>query len=194
MDQVLDGYDLFVAAVKVALFWIAIVVAIIALADWAVRTRRLQPFGAVARFCRRFVDPLMLPIERRIVRAGGQPTNAPWWTLVFVVVGGLLLIAVLNFLKGFLLSLLWGLGSPGRLGVLLLSWTFGLIRIALIVRVVSSWFQISPWSKWVRWSYVLTEWMLAPLRRILPAFGPLDISPIVAFLLLSLVQRAFGIP
>jgi YggT family protein len=194
MDQVLDGYDLFVAAVKIALFWIAIVVAIIALADWAVRTRRLQPFGPIARFCRRFVDPLMLPVERRIVRAGGQPTNAPWWTLVFVVVGGLLLIAVLNFMKGFLLNLLWGMGSPGRLGVLLLSWTFGLIRIALIVRVVSSWFQISPWSKWVRWSYVLTEWMLAPLRRILPTFGPLDVSPIVAFLLLSLVQRAFGIP
>jgi YggT family protein len=194
MDQVLAGYGYFVEAVKVALFWLAIVAAVIALADWAVRTRRLQPFGAVARFCRRFVDPLMLPIERRIVRAGGQPTSAPWWTLVVVVVGGLLLVTILNFLGGFLISLLWGLGSPGRLGVLLLSWTFGFVRIALIVRVISSWFQISPWSKWIRWSYVLTEWMLAPLRRILPTFGPLDVSPIVAFLLLSLVQRAFGIP
>jgi YggT family protein len=194
MDQVLAGYGYFVAVVKVVLFWVAIAVAIIALADWAVRTRRLQPFGAIARFCRRFVDPLMAPIERRIVRAGGLPTSAPWWSLVFVVVGGLLLVTVLNFLGGFLISLLWGLGSPGRLGVLLVSWTFGLIRIALIVRVISTWFQISPYSKWIRWSYVLTEWMLAPLRRILPTFGPFDVSPIVAFLLLSLIQRAFGIP
>lgn len=194
MDQVLAGYAYFVAAVRVALFWIAIVVAVVALADWAVRTRRLQPFGAIARFCRRFVDPLMAPIERRVVRAGGLPTSAPWWSLVFVVVGGLLLVTVLNFLGGFLISLLWGLGSPGRLGVLLVSWTFGLIRIALIVRVISTWFQISPYSKWVRWSYVLTEWMLAPLRRILPTFGPFDVSPIVAFLLLSLIQRALSIP
>jgi YggT family protein len=194
MEQVLAGYGYFVEAVKVVLFWLAIVAAVIALADWAVRTRRLQPFGAVARFCRRFVDPLMLPVERRIVRAGGQPTSAPWWTLVVVVVGGLLLVTLLNFLRGFIISLLWGLGSPGRLGVLLISWTFGVVRIALIVRVISSWFQISPWSKWIRWSYVLTEWMLAPLRRILPTFGPLDVSPIVAFLLLSLVQRALGIP
>src|SRR3989442_4874505 len=148
----------------------------------------------MARFCRRFVDPLMLPVERRIVRAGGQPSSAPWWTLVFVVVGGLLLVTLLNFLGGFLVSVLWGISSPGRLGVLLVSWTFALIRIALIVRVISSWFQISPWSKWVRWSYVLTEWMLEPLRRILPTFGPFDISPIVAFLVLSLVQKALNIP
>ena len=151
MDQVLGGYGYFIAAVKVALFWLAIVVAIIALADWAVRTRRLNPFGPIARFCRRFVDPLMLPVERRIVRAGGQPSSAPWWTLVFVVVGGLLLVTLLNFLGGFLVSVLWGISSPGRLGLLLVSWTFALIRIALIVRVISSWFQISPPLFQIQW-------------------------------------------
>jgi uncharacterized protein YggT (Ycf19 family) len=36
--------------------------------------------------------------------------------------------------------------------------------------------------------------MLAPLRRIIPTFGPIDVSPIVAFLLLALLQRALGIP
>jgi YggT family protein len=193
MDSVIGGYAYFVAGVRVALFWLAVVAAVIALADWAVRTRRLNPFGPIARFCRRFVDPLMMPIERRIVRGGGQPSSAPWWTLVVVVVGGLLLVTLLQFLSGFLASLLFGLSSPARFGVLLLSWTFGLIRIALIVRVISSWFNISPWSKWVRWSYVLTEWMLAPLRRIIPAFGPVDITPIVAFLLLALLQSAIGI-
>jgi len=193
MDQVISGYGVFVEGVRYALFWLAVVAAIIALVDWAVRTRRLNPFGPVARFCRRFIDPLMVPVERRIVRAGGQPSSAPWWTLVFVVVGGLLLVTVLNFLGNFLVSAMWGLSSPGRLGVLLLSWTFGLIRIALIARVLSSWFQISPYSKWIRWSYVLTEWMLAPLRRVIPTLGPVDITPILAFFLLSLVQNLLGV-
>jgi YggT family protein len=67
------------------------------------------------------------------------------------------------------------------------------LRIALIVRVISTWFQISPYSKWIRWSYVLTEWFLAPLRRIVPTLGPVDITPIVAFLLLSLIQGALGL-
>lgn len=193
MDQALATYGVIVAVVRQALFWLALVVAIVAVLDWLVRTRRLNPFGAVARFCRRYVDPLMAPIERRVVRAGGLPTSAPWWALVAVIVGGLLLIALLEFIGRFFLQLLWGLSSPGRLGVMLISWVFTLLRIALIVRVFSSWFSISPYSRWIRWSYHLTEWMLAPLRRIVPMLGPVDITPIVAFLLLALIQGALNL-
>jgi len=192
MNQMLAGYALFVAGVRYALFWVAVVVAIIALVDWAVRTRRLNPFGPISRFCRRFVDPLMAPVERRIVRAGGLPTSAPWWTLVFVVVGGILLIWVLGFLGGVLVSLRVGVQSPAGITWLLLGWAFGLLRLAIIVRVVSSWFGVSPHSRWIRWSFVSTEWLIAPLRRVIPNFGPLDVTPIVALILLSVVQRVIG--
>lgn len=193
MEQALDAYAAVVGVVRYVLFALALIAAVVALADWAVRTRKLNPFGPIGRFCRRFVDPLMAPVERRVVRAGGLPASAPWWTLVIVVVGGLLLVSLLNFVGRFFAQLSWGVSSPGRLGLLLLSWAFALLRIALIVRVVSSWFQISPYSRWIRWSYHLTEWMLAPLRRIVPTFGPVDITPIVAFLLLALLQAALNI-
>lgn len=193
MNEALTGYALFVVVVRYVVFSLAVVAAIVALVDWMVRTRRINPFSVVARFFRRFVDPLMAPVERRIVRRGGQPSSAPWWTLVGVVVGGLLLVTLLNFLAGFFAELAFGLSSPGRLGVLLVSWVFSVLRIALIVRVVSTWFSISPYSKWSRWAYVLTEWMLAPLRRVVPMFGPVDVTPIVAYLLLSLLQGALGI-
>jgi len=192
MEQSLQAYGAFLELVRRALFVLAVIAAAIALADWLVRTRRLNAFGAVARFCRRFVDPLMAPIERRVVRAGGLPTSAPWWTLVVVVVGGLLLIWVLEFLAGFFSSAAAAVESPGGIVRFLVALAFSILRVALIVRIVSTWFQISPYSKWIRWSYVLTEWMLAPLRRILPPFGPLDLSPLVAFLLLSLLQGAIG--
>lgn len=188
MDQALTAYTAFLQVVRQVLFWIALLVALFALLDWLVRTRRVKPFGGIARFCRRYLDPLMLPVERRIVRSGGQPASAPWWSLVVVVVGGLLLIALLEFLGRFFLQVAWGLSSPGRFGMLLVSWVFAVLRIALIVRVISTWFQVSPYSRWIRWSYVLTEWMLAPLRRIIPTFGPVDVTPIVAFLLLALLQ------
>lgn len=35
---------------------------------------------------------------------------------------------------------------------------------------------------------MLTEWMLAPLRKVIPNFGPIDVTSLVAFLLLSLLQ------
>ena len=193
MNEALRGYALFVLVIRYVVFGLAVAAAIIALVDWLVRTRRINPFSAIARFFRRFIDPLMAPVERRVVRGGGQPSSAPWWSLVVIVVGGLALITILNFLGRFFADAAFGLSSPGRLGVLLLSWAFSLLRIALIVRVVSTWFGMSPYSKWVRWSYVLTEWMLAPLRRIIPTFGPLDVTPIVAFLLLSLIQAGLGI-
>ena len=194
MEATLAGYRAFVGIVRYVVFGLAVVATIFALVDWAVRTIRLNPFGPVARFFRRVIDPLMLPVERRIVQKGGQPQNAPWFTLVFIIVGGLVLFALLDFIGTVIAQVGWGMSSPGRFGVLILSWGFLLLKVALIVRVVSTWVQLSPYSPWIRWSYVLTDWMLQPLRRLLPTFGPIDISPLVAFFAISLIQSALGIP
>lgn len=174
---------------KQALFYTAVVVGVIALVDWLARTRRINPFGPVAQFMRKFVDPLMRPVEQRIVRAGGQPSSAPWWTLVFVVVGGLLLISAVDFLGGLARQLAYGLSNPRELWKVLVSWAFRLLWLALVIRVVSTWFGISPYSKWIRWTIGLTEWMLAPLRRALPLFGAVDLSPLIALLLLGFAER-----
>ena len=194
METTLAGYRAFVEIVRYVVFGLAVVAALFATVDWAVRTRRLNPFGPVARFFRKVIDPLMLPIETRIVRRGGQPQNAPWYTLVFIIVGGLILFALLDFVGTLIAQIGWGFSSPGRFGVLILSWAFLVLKAALIVRVVSTWFQISPYSPWIRWTYVLTNWLLEPLRRLLPPFGPIDISPLLAFILISVVQSLLGIP
>lgn len=193
MNDALAGYYAAVGVVRIALFWIAVAVALVALVDWLVRTRKINPFGPIPRFFRRFVDPLLAPVERRLVRSGRQPSAAPLWALVVVVVGGILLVTVLNYLGGLFGEVAFGVTSPARFGAMLLSWTLALLRIALIVRVVSTWIQISPYSPWVRWSYVLTEWMLAPLRRVIPELGPVDITPIVAYFLLVLLASAIGV-
>jgi YggT family protein len=36
---------------------------------------------------------------------------------------------------------------------------------------------------------VLTDWILEPLRRVLPPFGPLDLSPLVAYFILWIAER-----
>jgi len=187
-------YAAFLVWVRYAVFWLAVIVALIALIDWAVRTRRLNPFGPIGRFTRRFFDPLMRPVERRIVRSGGQPAHAPWWTLGVVVVGGLLLITLLDYLTLVFQNVLWGISTPGRFGVMLVSWAFGLLKLAIAVRVIASWLRISPYSRWVHWSYTLTEWMLAPLRRVIPPLGMVDVTPFVAYLFIVLLQRAIGVP
>ena len=66
------------------------------------------------------------------------------------------------------------------------------LYIALLGRVLLSWFQVGPNSPFypvIAILYQVTEPILAPIRRLLPRFGMFDFSPIVAFLLLSVVQR-----
>ena len=189
MDALLVDYALVLHGLRVALFIAAVVAGLVALVDWLVRTRRISPFNGVARFFRKTVDPLMVPVERTVIRAGGQPASAPWWTLVVVVVGGLLLIYLLDFVGGLLRQLAVGVSDPRILPVLLLSWSFDLLKLALFVRVIVSWLPISRFSRWVRWSFTLTEWFLAPLRRIIPQLGMVDITPFVAYLVLAYVLQ-----
>jgi YggT family protein len=192
--SVLAAYATMVGVIRTALLYGAGVVAVICAFDWGVRTRRISPFSKTARVIRGRVDPLMTPIERIVVRAGGMPAAAPWWALVAAVIGGIALISILNLLGGILYQIVIIGQQPREAPFILLSWAFSILKLGLIVRVVSSWLPISPYSKWIRWSYVLTDWMIVPLRRLIPSIGMIDITPIVAWFGLILIQRLFGIP
>src|SRR5215471_4189519 len=194
--SMLASYAAFVAIVRMVLLYLALAVAAVCAFDWAVRTRRISPFNRIARFFRGRIEPAMAPVERVVVRAGGVPSAAPLWTLATVVVGGILLVTLLQIIGGVLEQIVFGVANPDprSLVMLGLSWVFSILKLALLVRVISGWLPISPHSKWIRWSYVLTEWMLRPLRRLIPLIGMFDITPIVAWILLSIVQSIFGIP
>jgi YggT family protein len=169
------------------LLGLAVVTAAICILDWAIRARHINPFNPIARFFRRFVDPLLKPLETMIVRRGGMPQQAPFYAFMVVIVGGIALLYLMRFAIAFALRVRVGLSSPEQFGLMLLGWAFDFLILALFVRVISSFLPVSPYSKWVRWSYVCTEWFMAPIRRIVPPFGQIDFSPIVAYLLLRLV-------
>jgi len=189
MDTFLAGADAVTAILRTALLSIAVVFGAICVLDWAVRTRKVSPFNAVARFCRSTVDPIIAPIERRVVRAGGSPASAALWALVAVVVGGILLLTLLDILRLEVVRSIIA-SQEGSAGVfhLLVSWTFTILKAAIVVRVISSWLPISPYSPWVRWSYRLSEPILQPLRRVIPVLAGLDITPIVAYILLNVLE------
>ena len=189
MSSGLALFDQLLGAVRFALVVLAGIFAVFCVIDWMVRTRRLNLFGSLARFSRSKIDPILEPIERKVVRAGGNPASAPLWALAAVVIGGILLISVLDFIGAELMGLQFALrNGPRGLFALFVAWTFDFLKIALLVRVVSSWLPVSPYSKWIRWSYVVTEWFLKPLRSLIPALGPIDISPLIAYFLIGLIQ------
>jgi YggT family protein len=189
METFLTGADAVIQILRTALLSVAVVFGAICVLDWAVRTRKISPFNAIARFCRSTVDPLIAPIERRVVRAGGAPASAPLWALAAVVIGGILLLTALDLIRlEVVRSIIASQEGSAGMFRLLVSWTFTILKAALIVRVISSWLPISPYSRWVHWSYRLSEPILSPLRRVVPILGGLDITPIVAYILLGILQ------
>jgi YggT family protein len=189
METFLTAADAVSAILRTVLLSIAVVFAAICVLDWAVRTRKISPFNAIARFCRSTVDPIIAPVERSVVRAGGTPAAAPLWALAVIVIGGILLLTLLDMIRLEVVKTIIA-SNQGAAGIyhLLVSWTFTILTTAIVVRVISSWLPISPYSKWVRWSYQLSEPMLAPLRRFVPILGGLDITPILAYILLSIIE------
>jgi YggT family protein len=189
MDSALPAIAVLTHTLRTVLLWGALAVAAIAAIDWTVRTRRINPFNGVARFMRSRVEPAMAGVERQVVRAGGRPSTTPWWALLAYVVLALLLIAAVDVVVS-LVDELTNAVSAGGFGILflLVHWTFAFLTIALIVRVLSSWFPRLAVSRWTSWSYGATEWMLRPLRALLPSIGSVDISPLVAYFGLKILQ------
>jgi len=69
---------------------------------------------------------------------------------------------------------------------------FNALVFAIIARALLSWFNLSPTSPLVRILNDVTEPILAPLRRVIPTIGMIDITPLVAILLLQAVQHLLG--
>ena len=164
---------------------------IVALTHWAVRRRKIGPFGLLPRVVRRVSDPVLLPLERRVIRFGGSPQDAPLWLLGIVILGGLILLSLTHWLIG-TLGMLGALAhaSPRDWIRILVGWAFSLVMAAIFIRVIASWFGVSEFRPWMRPLVFLSDWIIRPIRRALPPAGMIDFSPMVAWLVLW-VARAF---
>ena len=71
----------------------------------------------------------------------------------------------------------------------ILLWLLRILTFALIGRALLSWFD--PRGEWTisRLLADLTEPIMAPLRRVIPPIGMIDISFIVAIILIQVLER-----
>jgi YggT family protein len=176
---------------RYVVFGVFLLAVVLALLSWLVRTQRVSPFSAVGRGMRQLTDPVVQPLERLIVRRGGNPVQAGWWLVIIVAVIGAIILSLGE----------WGVNvwdaissaaQSGPRAVLgrIVDVVFYILIAALFIRVIGSWLGVFRYTSWMRPMYWLTDWIVEPLRRILPPMGQIDFSPVVAWLLL-LVLRAF---
>jgi len=58
------------------------------------------------------------------------------------------------------------------------------------LRAIISWFSLDPRNPLVEVLDQITEPILSPLRRIVPRIGMIDITPLVAIILLQVLSQA----
>src|SRR6266516_1467456 len=140
---------------------------LVASASWLVRARRVSPFGALGRTLRAVSDPLIRPVVARLVLL----SLMDWAVRTFQ---GLAAAAT---------------GGPRAMLAFLIMALYSVVFAALLVRVIGAWFGVFRYSRWMRPAYVLTDWLVEPIRRVLPPMGALDWSPLVACLVLWLLKQ-----
>lgn len=96
------------------------------------------------------------------------------------------------FFPGALFSMIWPYGLVEAFLLTLGLFPFpGFFSLVIIVGALLSWVSPDPSNPVVRMIYGISEPVLQPFRRILPHFGGLDVSPILALLCFHLLGR-FG--
>ena len=79
------------------------------------------------------------------------------------------------------------IGNSAASQVVCLLATF--LTIAIFARAILSWFQMDPRSPLIQILDSVTEPILGPIRQIMPKLGMIDLSPLIAILLLQFVSN-----
>lgn len=82
------------------------------------------------------------------------------------------------------------MNSPIYMFIELASLVLNGLAVAILIRAILSWFQPDPRNFFVQLIVKVTDPILRPLERVIPPLGGFDITPIIAILLIQLVQGA----
>src|SRR5687767_2231805 len=125
MDTLIIVLDQLRLVLRSAYVVILVVTVLLCLIAWLARSRKVSAFSPLSRFSRKVIDPLLDPVDRMILRAGGTGTATPLWAFVLVFVAGAATIFVVTALRDGAVSFsrATNQGFPG-IARLAVYWTF----------------------------------------------------------------------
>jgi YggT family protein len=160
----------------------------------------LNPFGATHRTVRRMTDSFVIPLRGLLRQFHADPKYAPILVIVIVILAGLLVFNLIDTLTRMVLgiSLALQIGALAAVLGFILHGLISLYILMIFVRIVLTMAMVSYRNRTMRFLVDATEPLLGPLRKKIPPVGigkmgaRWDISPIVAFVLLWLLQAAIS--
>jgi len=144
---------------------------------------RADFYNPVSQTIAKATNPLLLPLRKVIPGFFGIDLAS----LILGLLVQALVIQIIAFLLGYSFVGVFNLFAWAFVGILA---TFASIYFwGLIIVIIASW--IAPFSHNPALVLVrqIVEPAMAPLRKIIPPLGVIDLSPIVAFMILSVINR-----
>jgi len=129
-----------------------------------------------------FTNPPVRILRRFIPGLYGIDLASAVLILMVAMIKYSLLLSVSGYSINFASVLMLGLGESLNIVI----WT---LLIAIIIRAILSWFAPSTYHPAVRILDGLSEPVLTPFRKMLPAIGGIDLSPALAILTLNIIQQ-----
>lgn len=140
---------------------------------------RVRPPASIANFLFQLTDWLVRPLRKILPGVGGYD----WATLI-----GAFLVAILGVAAGYWMVPLFSVKFVLLLSLLhVITWVLYGFMGLLILEVIFSW--VNPHAPLAPFVRALNEPFLRPLRRIVPLIGNIDLSVLVAFLLIQVAMR-----
>ena len=152
----------------------------------------LNPFGWSSINIRRLTDPIISPVRRTLARMAVDPKYAPLVAILAAVLLGWFALQLVSALANTVAGIMVSLRSQAIIATMgyLLYGLLSLYSLMIFVRIILSWLTMSYRNRFIRFLVNTTEPLLGPLRRYVPPVGAFDISPIVAFVIIWLLQAA----
>jgi YggT family protein len=141
---------------------------------------RADFYNPLSQFIVKVTNPLVIPLRRVIPGFGGVDVS----TLLLAFTVAVLKFVIIPLLNGGDLNIL----SALYLGLIYLIKQSGmLLFMLLLVTAIMSW-VVQSYNPTQAILHQLTEPFLKPIKRIVPSFGGLDLSVLIAFLLLNVIN------
>lgn len=152
----------------------------------------LNPFGWSSITIRRLTDSIIGPVRRTLARMAVDPKYAPLVAILAAILLGWFALQLVSGIANTLAGILVSLNAHSIIATMgyVVYGLLGLYSLLIFIRIILSWGMFGYSSRLMRFLVNATEPLLGPLRRMVPAVGVFDISPIVAFVVIWLLQAA----
>ena len=145
---------------------------------------RADFYNPICQFLVKITNPAVLPLRKVIPGYAGLDMSSLILCILLQLAGIIFVLWLLSVAMPSIMQLLaWAV--LGVLGLLVNIYFF-----ALLASIIISWVAPGSQNPAIHLVYQITEPVMAPFRKLIPPMGGLDLSPILLFVLINVLQIA----